>query len=147
MASSTSSFDGSLAPSCYSERQQHQQASGSAIAPDPAGVMGTRHVEQLNPQQQSRSICLKAFVIFVIVIGAVALVTGVLALLASKGVLPSSVNSLMQLAKIGEVNSYLMICGGFSLFVLGIVAWTCHLRKEHLAELPFQRNPMDIHDG
>lgn len=91
------------------------------------------------PLDDSRSLCLKTFVIFVIVIGAIALVTGVLALLAVKGVLPHNINSMAQLAKIGEVNSALMTGAGFLLFALGIVAWTCHVHKENQAKIYFQK--------
>ncbi len=79
-------------------------------------------------QHPSRNICLKAFVIFVVVIGAIALVTGVLSLLASNGVLPHGMNSIAVLAQIGMVNSSLMAGGGLSLFVFGLVAWACQHR-------------------
>lgn len=80
-----------------------------------------------------RNICLKGFVILVIAIGAIACITGFLSLLASQGILPNGFNSLIYLAKVGTVNSILMITGGFLFFVLGIVAWTCNLLRERRA--------------
>lgn len=80
-----------------------------------------------------RNLCLKGFVILVIAIGAIACITGFLSLLASQGILPNGFNSLIYLAKVGTVNSVLMISGGFLFFVLGIAAWTCHLLREQRA--------------
>ena len=89
-------------------------------------------------QHPSRNICLKAFVVFVVVIGAIALVTGVLSLLASNGVLPHSMNSITVLAQIGMVNSSLMAGGGLALFLFGIVAWACQHRN--MDSEPARRN-------
>lgn len=90
-------------------------------------------------ENPSRSICLKAFVIFTIVMGAIILVTGILSLVASRGAIPPNVNSLTELAKIGEVDASVMVGGGFVLFVLGIVSWTCHLHKEQKEQLSNNR--------
>ncbi|MCC5832333.1 MAG: hypothetical protein JJU12_04745 [Chlamydiales bacterium] len=72
--------------------------------------------------------------ISVIFLGAIALVTGVLALLASQGTLASGLNSVSKLSHIGIVNSSLMIAGGAIVFMMGLAAWTCHLRKTQIQQ-------------
>lgn len=86
-------------------------------------------------KQESPNICLKTFVIFVIFLGALSLVTGVLALLASQGSLPSGINSISNLTRIGIVNSSLMIGGGIIIFLMGVAAWTCHLHRTRVVQL------------
>jgi hypothetical protein len=74
-------------------------------------------------------ICFKIFVIATTVLAVAVVVIGVLALMASKGLL-SHMSSVAKLSAIGEVNSYVMIGGGIALFILGILSWGYHLKKE-----------------
>lgn len=81
-----------------------------------------------------RNICFKIFVVASIVLAAVVVIAGILALMATKGALPGGMDSVSRLGVIGEVNSYVLMGGGISLFVIGILAWSCQLRKENLLE-------------
>jgi hypothetical protein len=79
----------------------------------------------------AKGICFKIFVIASIILAAITAVVGVLALLASKGALTGRMSSISDLSVIGEVNSYVMLSGGIALFVLGILAWSCQLKREN----------------
>ena len=98
-----------------------------------ASVVGpftpTRPRPGQRPEKPKNDICLKVFVIFVVVIGAVGMGTGALSFLVSQGV---PIQGLGSLASIGPVNSGLMLGVGFFLFAVGSAAWTCHLRKEQI---------------
>jgi hypothetical protein len=83
----------------------------------------------------TKDICFKIFVVASIVLAAIVVVAGILALMASKGALPGTMDSISKLSVIGEVNSYVMLGGGTVLFVLGILAWSCQLRKENMQSL------------
>lgn len=83
--------------------------------------------DPMDVQAVSRDICCKVFIVFSICLAAVVVVTGVLALMSIHEALPAGVNS-MTLSAIGQVNSCLMIGGGFVLFVLGIFTWACALK-------------------
>ena len=87
----------------------------------PAAHRG-RSVAVVNPHKES---CMKAFVIFTVAIAALTLITGALGILSSQNVLASGISGVSQLSQIGAVNSYLMVGGGFVLFILGIVTLTC----------------------
>jgi hypothetical protein len=78
--------------------------------------------------------CFKIFVVASIVLAAIVVIAGILALMATKGALPGGMDSVSKLGVIGEVNSYVLMGGGISLFVIGILAWSCQLRKESLLE-------------
>ncbi|HEY4831777.1 MAG TPA: hypothetical protein VIH61_04365 [Waddliaceae bacterium] len=82
-----------------------------------------------------KGVCFKIFIVATIVLATIVVVTGILALMVCKGALPSKMTSVASLYVIGEVNSYGMLGGGIALFVLGILAWSCHLKKENQLEL------------
>jgi hypothetical protein len=86
---------------------------------------GIHHREVLK-----KDICFKIFTIVTILLAAVAIIAGSLALMASKGTLPPSIYSLNKLSVIGEANSFVMLGGGIILFILGVLAWSLHLKKE-----------------
>ncbi len=92
-------------------------------------VRSFHHSIFLPPDSPSTDFCSKVFVISVIALGFIAIVVGVLALLASKGVLPYNINVTMRLSQLGVVNSSLIIGGGAILFALGTSALVCQLRK------------------
>lgn len=79
-------------------------------------------------------LCVKIFIVASIVLAAIAIVAGILALMASKGTLPNGMSAITHLSTIGEVNSYVMLGGGIVLFVLGILAWSCQLQDETARE-------------
>lgn len=106
------------------------QTSLSSMHAEQASSSQHSILSESTPQQSKRN-CLRAFVISVIVIGAIALVTGVLALLASHGAAPQGLNSL---SAIGEMNSYLMVIGGGILFGFSVVSFACLVQKEKNAE-------------
>ena len=84
----------------------------------------------------TKDLCFKIFIVVSIFLAAVVVITGILALMASKGALPTSMSAIAKLSVIGEVNSYVMLSGGIILFVLGVVSWSCHLRKENQPKTP-----------
>ena len=81
-------------------------------------------------KRAKQDIGFKIFVVVTVVLASIIAVVGILALCASKGFIPSGMGSIEKLTLIGEVNSYVMIGAGIGLFVLGILAWGCHLNKE-----------------
>lgn len=74
------------------------------------------------------NLCFKIFVVVAVVLAAVTVIVGILALMAVKGAIPGE--QINPLSVIGEVNSYVMISGGALLFILGLLAWSCQLHKE-----------------
>ena len=72
-------------------------------------------------------LCFKVFVVVAVVLAAIVVIVGVLALMAGKGAIPGDHHPLKA---IGELNSFVMISGGAFLFVLGVLAWSCQLFKE-----------------
>lgn len=77
-----------------------------------------------------KSICFKVFVVVSVLLAVIAIITSALAILGYNGVI-SGLNSIGQLLKIGEVNSYLMLTAGTIMFAISLVAWVCHLKKEN----------------
>lgn len=69
----------------------------------------------------------KIFVVVAVVLAAIIVIVGILALMAVKGAIPGDPHPLKA---IGELNSFVLISGGAFLFVLGILAWSCQLYKE-----------------
>ena len=79
---------------------------------------------------KTENICFKIFVVATIILAAVVVVAGILALMASKGTLPFGWEPFSKMKIIGELNSYLMIGGGISLLFLGLFSWNFQIRKE-----------------
>jgi hypothetical protein len=84
----------------------------------------------------TKDICIKIFIVVTVFLAAAVIVTGILALMAVKGIYPSGMEFIAKLGVIGEINSYMMACGGIALLILGIFAWSCQLRKENQEHLP-----------
>jgi len=76
-----------------------------------------------------KDLCFKIFIIFSTVLAAVVIIVGILALMACKGLVPV-LTGITQLSVIGTANSYVMICSGIALFVLGVLSWGFHLKNE-----------------
>jgi hypothetical protein len=96
-------------------------------------VTPVRHGTFLNgvsdkPGSTRGALCFKIFLVVTIVLAAITVIIGIIALLAVKGAIPGEVSN--PLSVIGEVNSYVMIGGGALLFVLGMLTWCCRLHKE-----------------
>lgn len=96
-----------------------------------SSVYGSKHPFDVQANASLTSLCFKIFVVIAIVIAAVTVIVGILALMVAKGGIPGGMGSINKLAVIGEVNSYVMICAGCGLFIIGILAWSCHLSKEN----------------
>lgn len=103
-----------------------------------------RKMEDLSyaTEEPPKDICFKIFIVATIVLATLVVVIGILALMAVKGALPVGFKAISNLNLIGEVNSYVMVGGGITLFVLGILAWYCQIRKENresLSHVPRER--------
>jgi hypothetical protein len=86
-----------------------------------------------------KALCFKIFVVVTSVLAIVILVTGILALMASRGWLPEGMGAVQNLAEIiGEVHSWVMIAAGIGLFIITALAWTFHLHKEKDGEMQAQ---------
>lgn len=77
-------------------------------------------------EQVLSSLTFKVGIVGALILAAITITAGVLALMVSKGGLPSGMNSVNHLRVIGEVNSYVMICAGIGLFVISMLAWGYH---------------------
>ena len=86
-------------------------------------------------EESNRDICFKIFVVVTIILATVIVVVGILALMAARGALPAGMGPILKLNVIGEVNSFVMLGGGIVLFILGMLAWSYHFKKE-------QRHPV-----
>ncbi len=82
------------------------------------------------PEHPHANLCFRVFIVVSIVLALVVVVTAILAIMASKGLFPDAMASIHKLSVIGEVNSYVMLGGGLSLFILGVVAYSCLLFKQ-----------------
>ncbi len=78
------------------------------------------------------SLCFKFFVVVTVVLAVVLVIIGILALMASRGWMPT--DTANNLSTIGEVNSFVMISGGCLLFLLGLLAWSCQIHKDNFLQ-------------
>lgn len=79
-------------------------------------------------EEHTNTVCIKVFNVVTIILAAIVMTAGILALLTSKGIFPPDM-SVNNLKVIGEVNSYMMTLGGVALFTLGLIAWIFDLNN------------------
>ncbi len=82
------------------------------------------------PAKRSKSadVCFKIFVVVTFIFSFVTAVIGLIALIAIKRGLPADI--VDKFSMIGEVNSALMVAGGFFLCALAVISGICHIKEE-----------------